>query len=169
MIEIKGPGKVFFGIRKRDRAAIYLEKPSWSCGWYWGFGYLGNARESYHLESYQQEDRRLELADGKLKFFTEKRNINMYDALLEDYELNKTLLGEQDKLGSYRKLWTFCELALTAYALREAAEVFRRGGSHMTTNPCAEIIKNQDEVKRINETVLPAIFNAIADLFEEDK
>ena len=81
----------------------------------------------------------------------------MYDALQADYTLN-------GKLDS-KTLWKFCELVLTAYALKETAEVLGRGGSHMTENPCADIIKNKDEVKRINEIVLPAIFNQIEKLF----
>lgn len=58
-------------------------------------------------------------------------------------------------------MWTICELFKTAYALKETAEVLGRGGSHYTTNPCAELIKNVDEVKRINEVVLPQIFEEI--------
>ena len=27
--------KVFFGIRKDDNAKIYLDAPSFDCGWYW--------------------------------------------------------------------------------------------------------------------------------------
>lgn len=166
MESIKGSEKVFFGTRKKDGAPIYLSKPSFDCGWYWSFGYLGNAREHYHLESYAKKDHHLNLEDGSFKLLTEARNISMYDALLEDYSLNPNILGPIDKFNLYHRLYTFCELALTAYALKEAAEVLGRGGSHMTSNPCAGIIKNPEEVKRINEIVLPAIFNQIAELIE---
>lgn len=46
-----------------------------------------------------------------------------------------------------------------------------RGGSHYTTNPLKELIKNEEEVKRINEVVLPAIFLEIEKCFitEEQK
>ena len=141
MEAIKGEKRMFLGRRKSDNAAIYLTKPSWDCNWYWGFGYLGNSREHYHLSSY---------ANG--------RNINMRDALLEDYDLNPRI---------EKQLWVFCELVETAYALKKTAEVLGRGGSHYTTNPLSDIIKNPDEVKRINEIVLPSIFNAIAELFEK--
>ena len=49
----------------------------------------------------------------------------------------------------------------SAYTLKETAETLGRGGSHLTKNPCADIIKNEAEVKRINEIVLPAIFAEI--------
>lgn len=134
--------KVEFGVHKASGETIYLTLPTWDCSWYWSFGYLGNRNWHYHLSGY---------AEG--------RNICMHDALLSDYELVPALAA---------KLWVFCELAHTAYTLKEAAEVLRRGGSHQTTNPCAEIIKNLPEVERINTVVLPAIFAQILDIFQGD-
>jgi hypothetical protein len=65
------------------------------------------------------------------------------------------------------QLWTLCELMETVYSLKEAAEVLGRGGSHYTTNPCADIIQNKAERDRINSEVLPAIFAEIGKLFDE--
>ena len=84
----------------------------------------------------------------------------MFDALKQDYKLNPAI--EQN-------LWLFCELALTTYTLKKVAEVLGRGGSNFAdNNPLAETIKNPREVKRINETVLPAIFNNLAVLYNQD-
>ena len=130
--------KYFFG-KDKSGENIFITAPKWDCDWYWGFGYLGNRNSHYHLHGY---------ANG--------RNQNMYDCLLEDYELNP-------KIKTH--LWTFCELAKTAYALKETAEVLGRGGSHYASNPVTGIIKNPKEVKRINEVVLPAIFNSINTIF----
>lgn len=127
--------KIFFGVNKNTNERIWLDKPSWDCGWYWGFGYLGNKDCHYHLSGYQNG-----------------RNINMYDALMGDYDLNPKIK---------ENMWQFCELVKTAYVLKETAEVLGRGGSHFTTNICKDIIVNKDEVKRINEVVLPKIFDAI--------
>ncbi len=140
--------KNFFGIRKADKSRINITSPTWDCGWYWSFGYLGNKNEHYHLSSY---------SDG--------RNISMYDALLADYELNPILLGNADKFGSFSRLLAFCELSKTAYTLKETAEVLGRGGSHYAQNPCKDIIINKAEVERINKIVLPAIFAEIDKLF----
>jgi hypothetical protein len=132
--------RYFFGTRKSDKARIYLSAPSWNCDWYWSFGYLGNSNEHYHLSSY---------ANG--------RNINLYDALVKDYDLNLCLADHN--------LWLFCELARTAYSLKESAEVFGRGGSHYCQNPCAELIKDEGLVAKINGILLPAIFEKIEQIF----
>lgn len=42
---INGKSRVFLGTSKKTNERIYLEKPSFDCNWYWGFGYLG--MESY--------------------------------------------------------------------------------------------------------------------------
>ena len=150
--------KHYLGTRKSDGAKIYLDAPKFACGWYWSFGYLGNESEHYHLSNYNIKNHVLKLEDGTLKIITEARNICMRDALLNDYNLSEEL---------EKNLWTFCELAMTAYTLKAAAETLGRGGSHMTDNPCKEEIKNADEVKRINEIVLPSVFKAIDDLLEK--
>lgn len=128
------PKNIYIGDNNGEK--IYLSAPSWDCGWYWGFGYLGNDDCHYHVDG---------LNKGK--------NQNLFDAFKEHF--GKSLIIRDSRL------WTICELFKTFYLLKEAAEVLGRGGSHYTTNPCADIIKNVDEVKRINEVVLPHIFEEI--------
>lgn len=140
--------KVYIGCT--DEGDIYISPPKWDCGWYWSFGYLGNNRRHYHLDSVVSESKK-----------------NMYDALIQHF--NKAFIFRTDieENAYHNKLWTFCELASTAYTLKEAAEVLGRGGSHFTTNPLAELIMNKDEVTRINEIVLPAIFDKIGEILAE--
>lgn len=130
---------VFFGIRKDDKKRINMSAPSFDCEWYWSFGYLGNKNEHFHLDSY---------LNG---------NKNMYDCLIENYDLNPHIKDN---------LWLFCELSITIYTLKVAAEVLGRGGSHLTSNPVKDTIINSNEVKRINEEVLPALFDSMYDLFK---
>ena len=80
----------------------------------------------------------------------------MHDALINDYNLNEKLKDN---------LWKFCELAQTVYTLKETAEVLTRGGSHYTTNPLKDLIKNPNELERLNKVVLPALFQEIKKLF----
>lgn len=129
-----------FLMGKTEEGNIYLSPPSWDCGWYWGFGYLGNRNCHYHLSGIDKDK-------------------NMYDALKHHF-------GESLTIPDCH-LWQFCELIKTAYALKETAEVLDRGGSHYTNNPCSEIIKNKEETDRINSIVLPAIFNAINNILKD--
>lgn len=138
--------KYYMGINNGQK--IWLFPPKWDCGWYWGFGYLGNANCHYHL-------------DGVAK------DKNLYDALLEHFKERFIFTANIEANAYSNKLWTFCELVQTAYTLKEAAEVLGRGGSHFTTNPCVDTIKNTEETARLNNEVLPAIFDAIGALLAE--
>jgi hypothetical protein len=40
--------KILLGYNNNE--PIYLSPPSWDCGWYWGFGYLGNKNCHYHVD-----------------------------------------------------------------------------------------------------------------------
>lgn len=119
----------------------YLAPPSWDCGWYWGFGYLQNSDIHHHID-------------------TLNKNKNFFDALKEYYGDTLTIKNDSD-------LWVFCELMRTFYVLKEAAEVLGRGGAHYTTNPCKAVILNKEETKRINEVVMPALFDAIEDVISK--
>ena len=133
--------KILLG--KNDGENIYLSPPSWDCGWYWGFGYLGNKYCHYHLSG---------LNEGK--------NKNFFDAVKEHFGDSFILKNDED-------IWVFCELVRSAYTLKETAEVLGRGGSHFTTNPCKDLIINTDEVTRINNIVLPQIFEEIYKLLKK--
>jgi hypothetical protein len=43
--------EIYLG-RSKDWGNIYLTKHSWDCGWYWGFGYIGNSTCHMHIEEY---------------------------------------------------------------------------------------------------------------------
>lgn len=127
--------RIFLGIDSEGEN-IYYYSPSWDCGWYWSFGYLGNNNRSYSLKS---------LIEGA-----------SFDNIKNHFS-DKFVIKNSN-------IWVFLELAKTAYALKETAEILGRGGSHMTTNPVKDIIINKDEVTRINKTVLPEIFDEINNL-----
>lgn len=132
----------YFGTLKTCNERIRLYTPTFDCGWYWGFGYLGNKNCHYHLD----------------RGFGEYRDISMFDAFKEDYILC-------DALQNDSTLWTFCELVQTVYSLLVVAEIFSRGGSHQSKNPCQELLKNPDMYEHINFVLLPALFKEIDKLF----
>lgn len=131
--------KVLLGYN--DNQPIYLSPPSWDCGWYWGFGYLGNNNCHYHIDGLSKDK-------------------NLFDAFKEHF--GDTLrVRESD-------LWTLVELFGTFYALKTTTEVLGRGGSHYTSNPCKDLITNKDEVTRINNIVLPQVFEEIYKILQRN-
>jgi hypothetical protein len=154
MKTINGKERIKIGTDSNGET-IFMDKPTFDCEWYWSFGYLGNKNMHYHLEAYQSKDRHFTTDKGEFVCLTEKRNLCMRDCLEADYDLVDSVKDN---------LWQFCELALTIYALKKTAEVLGRGGSHMTTNPCKEVIKNAEEVKRLNEVVIPELCQTLWDL-----
>lgn len=145
--------KVLLGYN--DEEPIYLSPPKWDCGWYWGWGYLGNKNCHYHVEGLKKISKY-----NRDKQVFEYEFVNLKDGF--DKHFKETFIIRP----SHR--WQFSELFETFYTLKEVAEVYNRGGSHLTTNPCRDIIKNQEEVKRINEVILPAIFEKTYDIIEQN-
>ena len=133
--------KKFIG--KVDGKSIYLSAPSWDCDWYWGFGYLGNNNIHYHIDGIDKD-------------------VNLHDAIVNHFDEGTFIVKDN------HDIYTLAELFKTFYTLKETAEVLGRGGSHITDNPLKHVIVNKDEVTRINQVVLPAIFEAIYDILDKN-
>ena len=145
--------KIKLGVVNNE--TIYLTPPSWDCDWYWGFGYLGNKNCHYHIDGLNK----IETYNSEKKVF-EYEFVNLYDGLKKHF--GDSFIVKEDK-----DIWMLAELFKTFYTLKETAEVLGRGGSHYGYNPCSLIIKNDIEVKRINEIVLPAIFKEIYNILDK--
>jgi hypothetical protein len=65
--------------------------------------------------------------------------------------------------------WTLSELFKSFYGLKSSAELFHRGSSNYTTNPCADLIKNDDWENKINQEILPVIFEKIYEILSPSK
>lgn len=126
---------------------VMLRVPSFDCGWYWGFGYLGNRDCHFHLDH-------LDSMDSKLA------NKNLYDQLIG-------LFGDSLTIPKDR-LWTFCEIVKTIYTLKEAAEVFGRGGSHYTQNPDKNALIVPEYVRHINGELIPMQIRSLWALLSVD-
>lgn len=87
--------KILLGKLKSDAdiyamgETIYLSKHTFDCGWYWGFGYIGNSRCHYHFETF--------LKDAKLASeLFESPNISdrdwwvIRDLFVQAYAIKKT-------------------------------------------------------------------------------
>lgn len=127
-----------------DGNKVYLQKPSWDCGWYWGFGYV----QSYDKKGFSSHQH----FNG---LFLEKDIHGSYLKHFTDLTLDKN------------EIWTLLELMKTFYILKEYAETVNRGGSHITSNPLKDLIKNDEQYNHINKVVLPKLFEEIHKLLTE--
>lgn len=139
--------KIYLGLVNAER--IYLSAPSWDCGWYWGFGYLGNRNCHYHLDGLEK----IETYNFEAKGFT-CEFVNLYEGLKKHF--GDSFIVKEDK-----DIWILAELFKSFYTAKEYAGFCHTGGAHMTNNPCKELLKNSAEELRINEIVLPQIFEEI--------
>ena len=144
-------GKDIYLLGKDSLGTYYwLEKASWDCDWYWGFGYVEtytnnkNPNRAKDISSHQHFDG-LFFNKGKMSF----------DVFKEFFE--ETVLTD-------REIWTLLELMKSFYTAREYASMLHIGGAHYTTNPCKEIIQDFDEWDRINKVVIPAICEEVYNL-----
>jgi len=144
---------VYYLGKGKDGDYYWLEESKFDCGWYWGLRYV----ETYEQNRLPEKARDISShSHFDSMFFNQKHDAHTeFKAFFESTPL------------SDKEIWTLCELMKSAYIFREYSDTIYRGGAHYTNNPCADIIKNNDEYDRINKIVLPAIFEEIYKLFSE--
>ena len=148
-------GKDIYLLGADDEGTMYwLEEPTWDCGWYWGFGYI---------ETYTHNlcpDLALDInSHGHFKCLSNDNRTNLYDGFKKKFQ--HTPLANNE-------IWLLCELMKSYYTLRDYADMCYTGGAHYTGNPCAQVIKNENEYNRINQEVLPRIFAAIRNILDPE-
>lgn len=161
----------YLGRDIKTKRKIWLQKPSWDCGWYWGFGYL---------QAMQGDREPSKARDIDCHTYWDSRvaesHTNAHDWFIASFGKPTTDMwgnpttaekGVQMCRFTDKQVWTLCELMETAYTLCETAEILGRGKSNYSENPCVKVIKNTREAKRINSKVLPAIFAEIGKIFDE--
>lgn len=126
----------------------WLKEAHFDCDWYWGVGYVEVFNKRYtninvhtHFDSL---------------FFNKKEMC--YDVFKKHYK----------SIPNY-DVWKLLELMKSIYTLREYSDFIYRGGSHITSNPCKDIIKNEDEYKRINIVLIPSLLKEIYELLGSDE
>ena len=112
--------KIYLG-NTTEYGRLYLSKHSWDCGWYWGFGYIGNTRLHMHIDS---------LING-------------------EYDVNKIFDGSTGITQD--QWWIIRDLFKQAYALKEAAEVYQYGGHQTTRPGITDCIKNLEMAALIDK------------------
>jgi hypothetical protein len=126
-----------------DGQKVWLEKQSWDCGWYWGFGYLHTFRRN----------------DFDSHFHFDSTFLNGPEC---SYTMFKTYFKET--VLTENEIWALCDLMKTFYTLRAAAEVFHSGHSHQTERAKIESLKLPEQEDLINKVLLPKVFERIEKL-----
>lgn len=134
-----------------DGINYWLEEGHFDCGWYWGFGYI----ETFSNNKNPQLSR-------DINSHSHFKTMLLDNALFADGFKNcfyQTPLSQDE-------IWKLYELMQAFYIAREYSDMIHRGGAHISQNPVSETIKDEDEYKRINEVVIPAIMDAVYKIME---
>ena len=140
---------IYFLGRDKDGTNYWLEEASWDCNWYYGFGYVetyinnANPGMSRDIESHQHFD----------GLFLKKELFDSFKNLLVETPLKDS------------EIWQLLGYMREFYIMREYSD-FLHSGNHITSR--AKNIKeeeneteNQKEYKRINEKLMPELFEKI--------
>lgn len=139
-----------------DGEYVWLESPSWDCGWYWGFGYV----ETYTNNKYPHMSKDISSHSNFERLVFRK------DEKTGDYihHINRAL---KETTLTDKESWELSDLMKRFYTLKESAAIFGRGTAHLTSNT-RHNSTNLDLAKYINEVELPNIFKAVIDLLKPD-
>ena len=126
--------KIYLG-NTTEYGRLYLSKHSWDCGWYWGFGYIGNSRLHMHIDS----------------------------LIGAEYDIRS--IFDKGSPITQNQWWIIRDLFTQAYALKKAAEVYQHGGHQTTKPGMTDCIKNLEMAARINkdlEIVLDKVWDFLS-------
>lgn len=153
-IKTKAFGKDVYLLGKDpDGTKYWLEQARWDCDWYWGGGYV----RTYTNNNRPENARDIKSHTHFDSMFMNKGK-NAHDAFCEFFK--ETPFTDSE-------IWKICELMKSFYIAREYSDMIYRGGAHYTTNPASDVIKSQDEYKRINEIVIPSIMQELYKILSE--
>ena len=125
--------KIYLG-NTTQCGGLYLSKHSWDCGWYWGFGYIGNNSCHMHIDS----------------------------LMGAEYDIRS--IFDKGSPITQNQWWIIRDLFTQAYALKKAAEVYQHGGHQTTKPGITDCIKNLEMAALINkdlEIVLNKVWDFI--------
>lgn len=134
------------GINKAGEK-VWLEEPSWDCGWYWGFGYI------HTYTNNNQPERSRDLSTH-----------THFDSLfLKGPECARDMFKQYFKTTVLTddEIWEFCDYMKTFYTLKAVAELFKNGYSHQTERAKLESLKSEEQRDLINKSWLPEVFARI--------
>lgn len=145
-----------------DNKNVWLEAPRWDCGWYWGFGYIERYTNNQYPEkssdiiSHSHWD--MEIIGKREYYDIDKQCWRVPDQYIHHLNENPEIQGS---VLSDRESWELADLMASYYTLSKAAELYNRGGSHLTTTKIQNLMKSAINYNNINKIDLPRIFERI--------
>ncbi len=131
----------------QDGNKVYLEEPTFDCGWYWG---------GLYLQGYTNDRQPTRSVD--ISFHTH------FDSLFLNKGYDNFNNYFKDTVLTRDEIWKLLELAKTFYILKDAAGLFEEGSSHITRNNCYDVIKDQKLYEEIVKVKMPAVISEICNL-----
>lgn len=141
--------------KDEDGVKWYLQKSTWDCGWYWGFGYL----DSFTNNACPEKSRDIAGHTHLSSLMVELCGSGV-GALKNRFK--ECVLTDDE-------LFRFVDYAKSVYALKEAAELFGRGHSNYTEKAKIDDLVKPDWVKEINEKMIPEIDAEIEKMLSPDE
>lgn len=129
---------------------VWLEKESWDCDWYWGFGYL-------HTYTNNRQPGRSKDLSAHFHFdYTFLTGPDYSRDMFKKY-FRETVLTDDE-------IWILCDLMATYYTLKNTAALFHNGYSGHTSKAFLDNLKSAEMEAHINKVLLPEVFKKIEQL-----
>jgi hypothetical protein len=149
-------GKKHFLLGKdKEGIRYWLVQPTWDCSWYWGAGYVSTIQNNRIPESANDIDSHQHFDNMFLKV---NENGKIYLDAWKEFFVESPL--------TEKEIWQLMEYMKSIYTLKEAAELFVRGGSNISKP--YECLKSPESAMALNEKILPALFEKVEELLSKN-
>lgn len=139
MMDVRDGQKVYFLGLDADGDEMWLEAPSWRCGWYWSIGYIRTYRQTRDMT-----------------------DIGLFDYLFPNWE--SFVEGFNDSPFTKDEKWSIYEDMKELYTLRKYADMMhysRAGIAEGTKTLKKEKDNNAKEYERINNILIPNVWKEL--------
>ena len=134
----------------QDGEYVWLEEPSWDCGWYWGFGYL-------HTYTNNKQPERSKDLNSHTHFDSQFLNGPACSRDMFKKYFKSTVLTDSE-------IWELVDYMKTFYTLKSVAELFKHGYSYQTERAKIEGLKSEEQQDLVNKVWLPEVFERVKKL-----
>ena len=140
----------YFIGKDSDGINYWLERHSFSCNWYYGFGYI---------ETFTNNDNPKRAKDINSHSHFDSMIFNKPEMC---YDVFKKTFVENP--FSDHEIWKLLEYMKTFYTIRKYSDLLYSGNSNISNNELRSLIQDKNEYDRINNVVLPELFNKIYEI-----